>query len=73
MGAYRPRSSQNASLSQSAKETQMQRTTLRIVVALPLDFLHTTSLSLSHARPDLIQVSPIEALFNHTHYYHPSI
>ncbi|SCZ94459.1 BZ3501_MvSof-1269-A2-R1_Chr1-3g01333 [Microbotryum saponariae] len=49
MGAYRPRSSQNASLSQSAKETQTQRTTLHIVVA------------------------PIEALFNHTHYYHPSI
>ncbi|SCZ90027.1 BZ3500_MvSof-1268-A1-R1_Chr1-3g01731 [Microbotryum saponariae] len=31
MGAYRPRSSQNASLSQSAKETQTQRTTLHIV------------------------------------------
>ncbi|SGY18176.1 BQ5605_C015g08000 [Microbotryum silenes-dioicae] len=71
MGAYQPRASQNASLSQPANERRRRERLCASWLRYLLSSYTPHHISLSHARPDLTQVSPIKAHFFNTHYNPP--
>ncbi|SGY18084.1 BQ5605_C015g07973 [Microbotryum silenes-dioicae] len=73
MGAYQPRASQNASLSQPANERRRRERLCASWLRYLLSSYTPHHISLSHARPDLTQVSPIKAHFFNTHYNPPPL